>query len=156
MATDRGSKVGPRRARGRLASNRARGENPNEPRAALSQSAPKQTGSSQPSRLILTSRHAHRIYIEGSQRATRVSLRNDPGIYRVAGYGAVKCHMRAMPTPSQTMDPDFTQMCPLASSPSASLEPSRQATLAQTLWLRETVDWVTHKTQPTPTKPNGA
>ena len=64
--------------------------------------------------------------------------------------------MRAMLTLSRMMDLDFTQMCLLVSSPSASLEPSRQATLAQSLRLREIVDGVTHKTQPTPTKPNRA
>ena len=55
MSNDhQGLKAGPRRARGRLTSNRARGENADEPRVALTQSTPKQTGSSQPSRSILT------------------------------------------------------------------------------------------------------
>jgi hypothetical protein len=62
--TDRGSKASPQRARGHLALNRARGENAYEPRAALAQSAPMQIGSSQPSRSILTSSHAHKISIE--------------------------------------------------------------------------------------------
>ena len=53
------------RARGRLASNRARGENTDEPRAALAQSAPRQIGSSQPSCLILNLCQTHRISIEG-------------------------------------------------------------------------------------------
>ena len=47
------SKAGPRRARGRPTSNKARGENVDEPRVALTQSAPKQTWSSQHSRSIL-------------------------------------------------------------------------------------------------------
>ena len=55
----------PRRTRGHLTSNRARGENADEPRAALAQSVPEQTGSSQTSHSILTSSHAHRISIEG-------------------------------------------------------------------------------------------
>ena len=91
----------------------------------------------------------------GGQQATWVGLWNDPGICRVVGKGAVECHKRAMSTPSRTMDPDFTRSYPLASSLSTSLElePSRQATLAQPLRLRETTDGATHKTQSTPIKP---
>ena len=36
----------------------------------------------------------------GDQRATQVGLRNNQGIYRVVGKGAVECHKRAMLTPS--------------------------------------------------------
>ena len=50
--------------------------------------------------------------------------------------------------------PGFHLDIPLESSLSTSLEPSRQATLAQPLRLRENTDGVTHKTQPAPTKPN--
>ena len=60
---------------------------------------------------------------------------------------------RAMLTPSWMAYLDSTRTCPLASSLSASLEPSRQETLAQPLWLREITDGVTHKTQ---TDPNQA
>ena len=34
----------------------------------------------------------------GGRQATRVGLRNDLGICRVAGKGVVECHKRAMPT----------------------------------------------------------
>ena len=50
-------------------------------------------------------------------------------------------HMRAMPTPLRTTDLDSTQTCLLASSPSATLEPSNR---------------VTHVTRLTPTEPHGA
>ena len=43
----------------------SQGKNIDEPRAALAQSALKQIGSSQHSRSILTSSHAHGIFIEG-------------------------------------------------------------------------------------------
>ena len=36
----------------------------------------------------------------GGRQATWVDLWNDLGIYRVVGKGVVKCHKRAMPTPS--------------------------------------------------------
>ena len=55
---------------------------------------------------------------EGGRQATWVGLQNDLGICWVAGKGVVECHKRAMPTPSQTTDPDSTRSHPLASSPS--------------------------------------
>ena len=36
----------------------------------------------------------------GGHQATRVALRNDLDIYRVASKGVVECHKRAMLTPS--------------------------------------------------------
>ena len=54
----------------------------------------------------------------GGHEATWVGLRNDIGICRVTGKGVVECHKRTMPTPSQTMDPDYTRSHPLANSPS--------------------------------------
>ena len=50
------------------------------------------------------------------QKATQVGLRNDLGIYRVAGKGVVECHKRAMPTPSRMTDLDFTRSYPLMNS----------------------------------------
>jgi hypothetical protein len=106
--TDQCSKAGPRRTRGRLASNRARGENVVEPQRPSPGLLRQQSGSSQPSHPIQTSSHAHRISIE-ERPVGHLSRSDDSSICREVGHGAVECHLRAMPTPSQTMDSDSSR-----------------------------------------------
>ncbi|RLM80730.1 hypothetical protein C2845_PM12G09780 [Panicum miliaceum] len=106
--TDRGLKAGSRRTQGRLASNRARGENIDEPQRPSPGLLRQQSGSSQPSRPIWTSSHAHRISIK-ERSADHLSRSDDSVICREAGHEAVECHLRAMPTLSRTTDPDSTR-----------------------------------------------
>jgi hypothetical protein len=106
--TDRGLKAGLWRTRGRLALNRARGENVDEPQRPSQGLLKQQSGSSQPSCLIRTSSHAHRISIE-ERPAGHLSPSDDSGIYREVSHGAVECHLRAMPTPSRMTVPNSTR-----------------------------------------------
>ena len=50
----------------------------------------------------------------GGQRATRVGLRNDPGICQVAGKGAVECHKEGCADPVMNDRPGFHSIIPVS------------------------------------------
>ena len=131
-------------------SNRAKGENIDEPRVALAQSAPKRTGSSQHSRSILNLCRTHRISIEGRpaghQGRSLERLMHLPG-----------CRLRSSGIPHEGYADPITNDRPRFHSNVAVSELTELVTRAieasdvsSAPLVAETMDGVTHETRPTP------
>ena len=77
-------------------------------------------------------------------------------ICREVGYGAVECHVRAMPTPSADDGPRFHSYVPVSELAERDPRAIESSVVSSAPPVGKTVDRVMHETRPTPTEPHGA
>ena len=154
--TDQGSKASPRRARGRLASNRARGENANETQRPLSDSLRNGQGHLDLLDSILTSSRAHRTYIK--ERPVG-HLSHSPEQHEHLPGGGLRSTGRPRECNSDPVTndgPRFHSNMPISELTEGDTRAIEASVVSSAPLVAKTKDGVTHEIWPTPTNPHGA